>query len=885
MALDLDEAQCRNALYKLPCEQRMAAAERHPHWAQMTWQEKLRAAKGAVAASPSDHQPPIESAQSMPELSVRRRVTAVTPPDALAEQRSLEARVASHRSHALHNAPLAVLGAAGAMLATAQHAGPNAAQQEWLKLIFETSDGLKVAMGHHREELLRAVIRAMRLQPVQANETIIQQGQPAGQRMYIVAEGIFDVLVQRSDGRSVAVCQQGPGSVFDSAWLTNGGATRVAPPSATVIARSRGQLWILEKRVWEQALRAPVESKSIGLVGGVMLLINNLAGPTIVSMPALAQEAGWFSLFLVQAVVAGFSSLCGLMLIEAMRCIPGNHHFEQTIEFTNLASFYLPHQLYVGTMICYHINSILNLMSLIIQSGQVMDYIMLNVYGCAPGLQLGLRAAYVCGTQTDSVTPFGDRLVLSSSMLAVALICAPFAVKNLDDNAIWIALLLLEPAFPRNALPSVTTSQSSLIGTVLFNFAFTSALPSWVNEKKSDVPVGVTFWTTMSFVVVLYSLVGIIGGMAYSPFYDTNENLFSKLNASGSRIGQITVAAYPMLQNVTSIPVLAILIRCNLIQGGVPSSAATFIAVALPWLMSIPFYTGSGFDTIAELGGLATSSVINFMIPLMMYVVAVGRKKEREELLSQSLPDEKDAAWPRVGISAAAMSWQQVATRIYRAHFSYDPVADPFGGAAEVFFGATWDVMDVEVPVPAPQKLLFTISQARMLGGCTSYYQKVLPLSYSLIAVAPRSQSGSQELTHEYQSMFEGTGGHSVCLPCLRTVVAGIDGMARCERPSSKQLDDKDGGPQNRLVPAKAWPTALPTASSMQADLVGELKEMESWGSMMFSLSTEPPFDGVLAVSEMPAVPRWGTHGVPIIGRSTRNGGFDWEKWEKPWSC
>ena len=35
-------------------------------------------------------------------------------------------------------------------------------------------------------------------------------------------------------------------------------------------------------------------------------------------------------------------------------------------------------------------------------------------------------------------------------------------------------------------------------------------------------------------------------------------------NAGGSRLGQATVAAYPMLQNVTSIPVLAILIRCNL---------------------------------------------------------------------------------------------------------------------------------------------------------------------------------------------------------------------------------------------------------------------------------------------------------------------------------
>ena len=55
--------------------------------------------------------------------------------------------------------------------------------------------------------------------------------------------------------------------------------------------------------------------------------------------------------------------------------------------------------------------------------------------------------------------------------------------------AIWLSLLVAEPSFPRG-LPLMTTSQSSLIGTVLFNFAFTSTLPSWVNEKKPDVPVG-----------------------------------------------------------------------------------------------------------------------------------------------------------------------------------------------------------------------------------------------------------------------------------------------------------------------------------------------------------------------------------------------------------
>merc|ERR1712087_564819 len=96
----------------------------------------------------------------------------------------------------------------------------------------------------------------------------------------------------------------------------------------------------------------------------------------------------------------------------------------------------------------------------------------------------------------------------------------------------------------------------------------------------------------MGYVVVIYSVVGIIGGMAYKPFYMTDENLFSKLNAGGSRLGQATVTAYPMLQNFTSIPVFSILIRYNLIQSGVDSSTAFMFAVVLPWAMSIAFYTG-----------------------------------------------------------------------------------------------------------------------------------------------------------------------------------------------------------------------------------------------------------------------------------------------------
>jgi len=249
-------------------------------------------------------------------------------------------------------------------------------------------------------------------------------------------------------------------------------------------------------------------------------------------------------------LVALFACLCGYMVLDAMKKMPGNSNFDQCIEFTNLAIFYLPHWLYVATMCCYHANAILSLMSLIIQSGQVLDYLTLNMNGCTPGLSIGSNFGYLCGTRTDAVTPFGDNYVISSSMVLVGLICAPFATMNLDDNiilqyiaivgltvmsVIWVWLLVAEPAFP-TTIPAVTSSQSGLIGTVLFNFAFTSTLPSWANEKRKDVSVGHTFALTMIYVVVIYSIVGIIGGMAYAPFYMTDENLFSKLNAGGSKI-------------------------------------------------------------------------------------------------------------------------------------------------------------------------------------------------------------------------------------------------------------------------------------------------------------------------------------------------------------
>merc|ERR1719253_2177716 len=84
-----------------------------------------------------------------------------------------------------------------------------------------------------------------------------------------------------------------------------------------------------------------------------------------------------------------------------------------------------------------------------------------------------------------------------------------------------------------------------------------------------------------------------------------------------------------------------------------------------------------------------------------------------------------------------------------------------------------------------------------------------------MIAVLPRAQVGAQELTSEYQRMFAGTGGY-----------------ASTSRSFLGVAESSCAGTGLSYSPAHCLFNL-------------------GWGSMMFSLSTEPPFDGVLSVSEM----------------------------------
>lgn len=376
-------------------------------------------------------------------------------------------------------------------------------------------------------------------------------------------------------------------------------------------------------------------AKSIGYVGSIMLLTNSLAGPVIALMPVLVHRAGWLTFLVVMGTLGYVSLQCAAMLLAAMRRYPGNDDFGVRVEFVDLSRHFLSTAGHIVAMICFMGYLALTLVSYIVQTAQVFDHGTLSTFGCAYGLEVYPLVGSLCGTEEQSDSPFGEAHVLPASFFLVALLCAPLAWLNLDDNvllqwvavvglfvlaSIWCGFLASRPGFPDTRHVFVSTGDPGLwfhvIGVCMFNFALAPTLPSWANEKAPEVPADKAINLSIGIVCCLYTLVGIFGALAYNDW--NGGNLFTKLTHSGYPLLQATVTSYPIIQNLTTIPVLSILIKYNLSQLGITSPSLMMgISFAFPWLLGLMFYGGSGFQRVCEYGGLVFSLAVNFVVPII----------------------------------------------------------------------------------------------------------------------------------------------------------------------------------------------------------------------------------------------------------------------------
>eukprot|EP00484_Ammonia_sp_Unknown_P025057 CAMPEP_0197043644 /NCGR_PEP_ID=MMETSP1384-20130603/19864_1 /TAXON_ID=29189 /ORGANISM="Ammonia sp." /LENGTH=332 /DNA_ID=CAMNT_0042474973 /DNA_START=25 /DNA_END=1020 /DNA_ORIENTATION=+ len=235
---------------------------------------------------------------------------------------------------------------------------------------------------------------------------------------------------------------------------------------------------------------------------------------------------------------------------------------------------------------------------------------------------------------------------------------------NLDDNiylqwianigllllsAIWFAIFVEQDTFDpaRIALIHENTALNvDCVGIILFNFAFIVTVPSWYNEKEATASVVKSLLYSIVFVAVLFIVLGVLAAMSFldEDLSNDNQSLFTVIDDYGGRIGKISVYLYPIIQNITSIPVFCIIIRYNLQNSGLSKYVSNFLSIIVPWLLAVPLFTGSGFTNLCDFTGIVLGSFVNFILPPYLYLLSLrmsGRKDAGIVMLSFSDKDEQ----------------------------------------------------------------------------------------------------------------------------------------------------------------------------------------------------------------------------------------------------
>jgi hypothetical protein len=101
-------------------------------------------------------------------------------------------------------------------------------------------------------------------------------------------------------------------------------------------------------------LKKLLSAKTIKFIPGICLLVNALTGPSIPFTTSLFQEAGWLPTVTMFGIFTVLAVICGLLIVEAMQSIPGNKHFQGTVEFATLVNFYFGPKSHIAAQVCLY---------------------------------------------------------------------------------------------------------------------------------------------------------------------------------------------------------------------------------------------------------------------------------------------------------------------------------------------------------------------------------------------------------------------------------------------------------------------------------------------------------------------------------------------------
>ncbi|TPX60874.1 hypothetical protein SpCBS45565_g07390 [Spizellomyces sp. 'palustris'] len=414
-----------------------------------------------------------------------------------------------------------------------------------------------------------------------------------------------------------------------------------------------------------------LKAKTISFFGGVCLLINGMTGPGVPFTPATFQQSGWLFPTILFVIFGLVSALSILFIIEAMQAVPGNKHFQGTVEFATLINFYfgdVAH--YLGQFLLYGALQA-NAMQSIVIMAQTFDSILIDIFGKTCGLALsGPNPGWFCvaSNSTEFPSPFGDIWMLFTLGLLLVLIFAfPLGIVNLDDNiiaqismlyvgvvivniwiyltdgmslaivAFWLSIAIgiewigasfhegLQPA----RVPAFGRDYATVVGTIMLNMACTTVVPSWVNIKKRTVSAQSVVWTAITIATAFYMLVGLIPALGFQ--LDSSGSILPTLMKTG-KLNKASAYLFSIVMLLPAIPVNFIVAQNNMVQNKVVGKrTAIFLAHVLPWFLCIPLQTGNSMQAFINWTSLFFVSTANFIIPLVIYLKCLRFRREYNE--------------------------------------------------------------------------------------------------------------------------------------------------------------------------------------------------------------------------------------------------------------
>ncbi|CAG8454272.1 13435_t:CDS:10 [Cetraspora pellucida] len=290
-----------------------------------------------------------------------------------------------------------------------------------------------------------------------------------------------------------------------------------------------------------------------------------MTGPGLVTIPLLFQTAGWFIPLLAFIIAILLSGAASLLLCESLSAQPENERFQKKIEFTRLASTLITNKYqrrFIQFVLFVTFESLI--ISSIIISSQTMDSLAISVFGKTCGIGIyPTKGVFCVSEQSATGSPFGESYMLLTVGYFITLVTVvPLGVMDLVDNikvqvVTWIITFIVH-GLQQDLVPFIGNDQSQVVGTVLYNYAFITTIPSWVNDTDQNVSIRKSVLYSIIISTISYILLGVLGGMAYT--MSAASNIIAVINKSNERtvISLVTTYLFPVAALITSVPRVAL---------------------------------------------------------------------------------------------------------------------------------------------------------------------------------------------------------------------------------------------------------------------------------------------------------------------------------------